>query len=1148
MKKGYLLLVFLFSFSNIAFSQNVTHYINAGSYYYSPSSLTINSGDTIVWLNDGGFHNVNFISSTTTGLSFGNPESFISSPTNDDTLYTHVFTLPGTYNYDCSVGSHASNGMTGSLIVNLLIYGCTDSLASNYNPFASVEDSTCLYSPFIFGCTDIFSFNFDSLANINDSSCCYDYGQNWTQIGQDIDGESAGDRSGRSVSLSSDGNTVAIGAQFNGGNGYYSGHVRIYENIAGNWTQIGQDLDGENPNDFFGYSVSINSDGSIVAIGATDNSGSAYHSGHVRVFENIAGSWTQIGQDIDGEAFDDKSGQSVSISSDGSIVAIGAYLNDNPLSHNSGHVRVFENIGGNWTQIGQDIDGENSGDWSGHEVSISGDGNIVAIGSIRNNDNGNWAGQVRIYENISGTWTQKGQDLEGDSAYDEFGWTISLNFDGSIVGIGTYGNCYVKIYEDSGGVWSSIGQDITENCNWNSIAWFGIQVSLSLDGSKVAIGAKGSYSATGAVIVYENNNSSWDQIGPIIIGENIGDRFGRSLSLSGNGNTVAIGGNFNNGNGSLAGHVRVHYYDSTITSPCPDLGCLDPLALNFDPFANTDDSTCIFPNYGCIDSTALNFNIYANVNDGSCVLPGPGCTDSLASNYNPFASVDDSTCLYSAFIFGCTDPSMSNYNLNATHDDSSCCNTVQIKIGQDIDGESVGDNNGYSVSYSMNSNIVAVGAPYNDGNGSNSGYVRIYENISGIWNQIGQDIEGAQSNDNSGYSISLNSYGNIVAIGSPNGIDANGAYSGHVRVYENIDGSWTQIGLNIDAAYQAAQANDKFGSSLSLSADGNTVAIGAPYAHGNNYNDDPDRGRVRIYKNISGVWTIVHQSTGINDKDYYGNSVSLSSDGNTVAIGALMANINNPSINYRGAVYIRQNSPFGNINYSQIWQYYGSAAEDMFGYSVSISSDGSIVAVGARNNDDNGTNSGQVRVFEKNILGPYYQIGQDINGESAQDNSGYSISLRPDGASIAIGAPYNAGNGSNSGHVRIYENIGGTWIQFGSDIDGESAYDYSGSSVNLTYGNTVAVGARDALDTNGIRTGHVRVFGSDPFVCDSLGCLDPLALNFDPFAYVDDSTCIYPIYGCSDILAFNYDSLVNINDNSICIYGGCKDTTALNYS
>jgi len=144
MKNIYLLLVFLFSFSNIAFSQNATHYINAGNYYYSPSSLTINSGDTIVWLNDGGFHNVNFIASTTTGLSFGNPESFISSPTNDDTLYTHVFTLPGTYNYDCSVGSHASNGMTGSLIVNLLIYGCTDPLALNYDSLATIDDGSCV--------------------------------------------------------------------------------------------------------------------------------------------------------------------------------------------------------------------------------------------------------------------------------------------------------------------------------------------------------------------------------------------------------------------------------------------------------------------------------------------------------------------------------------------------------------------------------------------------------------------------------------------------------------------------------------------------------------------------------------------------------------------------------------------------------------------------------------------------------------------------------------------------------------------------------------------------------------------------------------------------------------------------------------------
>ncbi|MCH7525472.1 MAG: T9SS C-terminal target domain-containing protein, partial [Bacteroidetes bacterium] len=61
------------------------------------------------------------------------------------------------------------------------------------------------------------------------------------------------------------------------------------------------------------------------------------------------------------------------------------------------------------------------------------------------------------------------------------------------------------------------------------------------------------------------------------------------------------------------------------------------------------------------------------------------------------------------------------------------------------------------------------------------------------------------------------------------------------------------------------------------------------------------------------------------------------------------------------------------------------------------------------------------------------QVGADINGEAADDNSGSSVSFSSDGSIVAIGAPLNDGNGTNSGHVRIYQNISGTWTQTGVD-------------------------------------------------------------------------------------------------------------------
>ena len=82
-------------------------------------------------------------------------------------------------------------------------------------------------------------------------------------------------------------------------------------------TQIGSDLDGEFSGDNFGSSVSLSANAQIVAVGAKRNDGTAYEAGNVRVYEqSYTGAWSQMGSDIDGEAYGDNSGYSISLSSD----------------------------------------------------------------------------------------------------------------------------------------------------------------------------------------------------------------------------------------------------------------------------------------------------------------------------------------------------------------------------------------------------------------------------------------------------------------------------------------------------------------------------------------------------------------------------------------------------------------------------------------------------------------------------------------------------------------------------------------------------------------------------------------------------------------------------------------------------------------
>ena len=114
-----------------------THTINAGSYYYTPSSLTIDVGDSVIWINDGGYHDVNGDINSITGQPFNNPVTF-DSPTTSTlgaVIFSYKFTFAGTYNYDCSVGSHASSGMVGSVIVNVPVQ-------SQCVPDAQYSDST----------------------------------------------------------------------------------------------------------------------------------------------------------------------------------------------------------------------------------------------------------------------------------------------------------------------------------------------------------------------------------------------------------------------------------------------------------------------------------------------------------------------------------------------------------------------------------------------------------------------------------------------------------------------------------------------------------------------------------------------------------------------------------------------------------------------------------------------------------------------------------------------------------------------------------------------------------------------------------------------------------------------------------------------
>ncbi len=400
------------------------------------------------------------------------------------------------------------------------------------------------------------------------------FGQ-WVQSGLDIDGKTDNEQFGHSLSLNADGTIVAIAAPFNGEAGSTSGQVRIYENQSGNWIQLGNDISGESSSDKSGFSISLSDDGSTIAIGAPDHTlPGKFEVGQARVFKNELGNWTQIGNSIIGENLSDHSGFSVSLSGDGNIVAIGAPDNDTTIG-NSGHVRIYENLSGIWTQIGDDIDGEAADDNSGYSVSLNQDGSIVAIGAPFNDGAGSGNGQVRVYENQLGSWVQIGSDIDGEANNDRFGISVSLNNEGTIVAVGAIDNNsigHARVFENQSGTWVQIGSDIDGEGSGDD---FGISISLNGEGDIVAVGGyfnDGTDIDAGHVRVYKNQSSNWVQIDNDIDGEALSDRSGRSVSISDDGSILAIGANLNDAGGLNLGHARIYSNLDVLSTQGNDFG------------------------------------------------------------------------------------------------------------------------------------------------------------------------------------------------------------------------------------------------------------------------------------------------------------------------------------------------------------------------------------------------------------------------------------------------------------------------------------------------------------------------------------------------------------------------------------------------
>jgi hypothetical protein len=326
-------------------------------------------------------------------------------------------------------------------------------------------------------------------------------------------------------------------------------------------------------------------------------------------------------------------------------------------------------------------------------------------------------------------------------------------------------------------------------------------------------------------------------------------------------------------------------------------------------------------------------------------------------------------------------------------------------------------------------------------------------NLNTLTQQAGPIIgTGYTGNSKQGYSVAISSDGNTVAFGAPN----NAATIGATWVFIRINNVWSQqFGIIIGTGYGT---NPHQGTSVALSSDGNTLAIGGP-------GDSLNEGATWIFIRTGSSW--VQQAmlvgTGGVDISNQGTSVSLSSDGNTLAIGGP----NDDNTDNIGAVWIftRTNSVWSEQDkISDL-----AVLQQHQGTSVSLSQDGNTLAFGGPEG------VGSTWIYTRNGIiwtQQAYLIGTGYVGTSGQ---GKSVALSPDGNTLVVGAPFNDGG---IGTIWIFNRTNTTWTQTIGPLTGTASSGNSNQGISVSIGiNTIIVGGNN--NNNGIGAYWVYKFTTE---------------------------------------------------------------------
>jgi hypothetical protein len=752
----------------------------------------------------------------------------------------------------------------------------------------------------------------------------------------------------------------------------------------------------------FGTSVALSADGDTALIGGPsdhNNVGAAW------VFTRSGSTWAQQGKKLTGkgESGGGQFGQSVALSADGNTALIGG-----PSCEQCGRgaAWVFVRSGSIWNQQGRDLTGRGGTPIAnfGVSVALSADGNTALIGGVDNNGD---VGAAWVFTRSDSRWTQQGKKLtgSGEAGAGDFAYSVALSADGDTALIGgpsDHNNVGAAwVFTRSGSTWAQQGKKLTGKGESGG-GQFGSSVAVSGDGDTALVGGPYGKADVGAAWLFRRSGSTWHPEGKRLAGSGGTNSFGFSVALSSDGNTALIGGL------SRSKMVRAAWVftrsDSTWHQQrrkLADNGEVGTAEFGASVALSADGNTGLFggpydngnPTSGGVGAAWVFTRSGSTWSQQGGKLTGRGETLSLEANqfgYSVALSADGNTALIG-------DPGDNTLGAAWVFTRSSSGWTVQGKklFGSGSSQGGAADF-GSSVALSADGNTALVGGP--DGNGDNVGAAWVFTRSGSSWTQQGGKLTGngeINEPDAGGYfgsSVALSADGDTAMIGGPGDSGAAGA----VWVFTRSDSRWTQLGKKLIGGGSVKRGGAGFGSSLAISADDNTALIGGG-----------DGGASWVFTRSGSSWT---QQDRLN---VGGGAVALSEDGNTALIGGQFAD------DFVGAawVFTRSGSTWSRQGRKLTG---GETGHGQFGASVALSADGDIALIGGPLILSRGYDDGVGAAWEFTRSGSTWtQQRRRLTGnsESGLGDFGTSVALSAGGDTALIGGP---GDASSAGAAWVF--------------------------------------------------------------------------------------------------------------------------------